>query len=70
MAKIHIDEKTGFATFEIETPQGFQAFRRGKDDCRHWAMHPETNELKKFQAENTKHARVFVKYGDFTKRLK
>lgn len=70
MAKKHIDEGNQILTYELETPEGYQCFRTGINDSRAWRNHPETDELRKIVSENTKHSRIFVKYGNFTKRIK
>lgn len=68
MAKITTEN--GIATFELESEEAFQCFRVGINDHRAWRNHPETQELHTFNSENCQHSRIFVKYGDFTKRIK
>ena len=70
MAKITHDDVQGITTVELESPEAFQAFRSGIDDHRAWRNHPETAELHQVNAQQKSHGRVFVKYNDFSKRIR
>lgn len=65
-----VSTENGIATFELETPEGYQQFRRGLENERQWAGHAETNELLKFKSENCNASRIYVKYGEFSKQIK
>ena len=72
MAKITTDDSSGvkIATVELETPEGFAQYKRGLEKGQsHWSAHPETNELLKFRSENNQNTRIYVKYGDVSKRV-
>lgn len=70
MAIIHDTDADGVKVFELETEEGFQNFRRGVDDHRYWRNQEETQELHTFRNANIGHAKLFVKYGDFSQRIK
>lgn len=70
MAIIHTDDEEGIRTFELETEEGFQNFRRGIEDHRYWRNQAETAELHTFRNANIGHAKLFVKYGDYSTRIK
>lgn len=70
MAIVTHDEVHGITTFELESPEAFQSFRAGIDDHRVWRNHPETLELHQQCAEQKSQGRVFVKYNEFTKRIR
>jgi hypothetical protein len=65
-----VTTEDGITTFELESPEAYQQFRAGVDDNRYWRNHPETQELHTFQSENCQSSRIFVKYGEYTKRIK
>lgn len=68
MAKITTED--GITVFELESQEAFMAFRQGVEDERYWRNHPETQELHTFKSENTQASRLFVKYGEYTRRVK
>jgi len=73
MAKITTDNSTGIqiATVELETPEAFTQYQKGLDKgMSHWSQHPETNELLRFRSENNQNARIYVKYGEFSRQVK
>lgn len=73
MAKITTDDSSGIniATFELESPEAFAQYQKGLDvNMSHWSQHPETNELLKYRSENNQNARLYVKYGEFTRQVK
>jgi len=71
MAKITTDDSTGIqiATVELETPEGFSQYQMGLEKGMS-SQHPETNELLKFRSENNQNARIYVKYGEFSRQVK
>lgn len=60
----------GMTVIEIETAEGFSAFRMGLEDKRNWSRHPETRELNNYVIDHKGMENIAVKYGDSAINLK
>lgn len=65
-----IDSDDIKVTLELESPDGFAAFRGGMEDHRQWSRHPETLEMATYINDNHKQAQIVVKYGDSFVRVR
>jgi len=57
-------------TLELEDHDAFQTYRAGIEDRRQWQRHPETKEMADTISSNNRTSKIFVKHGDFNRRVR
>lgn len=67
-----VNDKGTYTEIEMETPSGQHTFRAAQktEDRRYWNRDPETCELAKFMADNSKTTQVVVKCDDVYAKIR
>jgi hypothetical protein len=59
------------AIFHLTSEEAWNTFKLGLEKHpQNWTRHPETQEFQKFLNTNREYPEIYVKYKDFTKRIK
>ena len=70
MKIINDPNNLNYVTLELETIDGQNTFKVGREDHRHWQRSPETIELSNFVNNNHKFSQIVIKSGDTYARIK